>query len=228
MNLSDFIGEKIKNLRTSKGLTQSDLADILGITRQSISRYEKGERKADQDTLFALAEHFNISIDYFFPSFEENNIVDIYNRLVPERKSKVLSFANKQLEHQLNNVCVKSIENSYVAANPTALDYGDTFISEEIYDKYKIPKGSEFKITVKGDSMADLIPDGSDVFFSKQETVENGEIAIVEIENEGATCKKVFFDFENKNIILHSLNEKYVDRILPADQVKIIGKVLFN
>ncbi len=70
--LALYIGEQIKNLRERKGLTQQGLADKLDVSRQAVSRYEKGLRKANQDTLFELSRILNCSIDDFFPKNQQN------------------------------------------------------------------------------------------------------------------------------------------------------------
>lgn len=55
---------RLRELRKNKGVTQLKLAMDLGLNQNSISRYEKGEREADYQTLIALADYFNTSIDY--------------------------------------------------------------------------------------------------------------------------------------------------------------------
>ena len=70
--LAVFIGNKIKEFRLLKNMTQSDLADLLKTTKQTIGRYENGSRRANQDTLFELADIFGKNIDDFFP--KEDNI----------------------------------------------------------------------------------------------------------------------------------------------------------
>ncbi len=67
MELNKYVGSKIKYFREEKGLSQEELAKHLHTTRQTISRYENGERKANQDVLFELAKIFNQTIDAFFP-----------------------------------------------------------------------------------------------------------------------------------------------------------------
>lgn len=52
MDLKKYIGNQIKVFRKSTGLTQDELAQKLNTTKQTISRYEKGDRKANQDMLF--------------------------------------------------------------------------------------------------------------------------------------------------------------------------------
>ncbi|WP_044781321.1 helix-turn-helix domain-containing protein, partial [Streptococcus suis] len=67
MELNVYIGQKIKDFRKLAGMTQTDLAQRLETTKQTISRYEKGDRKPGQDTLFELTDIFKVSIDDFFP-----------------------------------------------------------------------------------------------------------------------------------------------------------------
>lgn len=57
------LGEKIAMLRTEHHLSQGDLAEKLGISRQSISKWETGNSVPDLDKLVALGELFDISLD---------------------------------------------------------------------------------------------------------------------------------------------------------------------
>ncbi|MFV0351661.1 MAG: helix-turn-helix domain-containing protein [Oscillospiraceae bacterium] len=54
----------LKELREIRGITQQQLADMLGIQRNTVSRYETGDREPDQATLVAIAKILNTSIDY--------------------------------------------------------------------------------------------------------------------------------------------------------------------
>lgn len=55
---------RLKELRKSKKISQLKLALDLNMNQNSISRYETGEHEADYKTLIALADYFNVSIDY--------------------------------------------------------------------------------------------------------------------------------------------------------------------
>lgn len=55
---------RLKALREKRGISQLKLAMDLGLNRNSISRYESGAREADYKTLIALADYFDVSIDY--------------------------------------------------------------------------------------------------------------------------------------------------------------------
>jgi len=54
----------IKRLREEKGLSQKDVAEHLGITRQAIASYELAKREPDYETLHKLADFFGVSADY--------------------------------------------------------------------------------------------------------------------------------------------------------------------
>ncbi len=60
----DIFGKRLLEIRESKGESQQELADSIGITRQSLSRYELGERTANIDLLKKIAAHYNVCADY--------------------------------------------------------------------------------------------------------------------------------------------------------------------
>ena len=53
-----------KQLRGENGLTQQELAKKLGVSRSAVGMYEKGEREPDFETLEAIADFFNVDMDY--------------------------------------------------------------------------------------------------------------------------------------------------------------------
>lgn len=55
---------KLKELREQKGLKQYEVAKHLKMTNATYSRYEKGQRQADYETLIKIANYFNVTIDY--------------------------------------------------------------------------------------------------------------------------------------------------------------------
>ena len=56
-------GEYLKKLRTEKGLSQDALGEVLGISRQSVSKWEQGNSTPDIDNIGKLAEFYGVSID---------------------------------------------------------------------------------------------------------------------------------------------------------------------
>lgn len=57
------LGENIIRLRTEKRLTQEELADLLGVSRQSVSKWESGASVPELDKLIRLSEVFDITVD---------------------------------------------------------------------------------------------------------------------------------------------------------------------
>jgi len=65
------LGQKLKELRSLKGLTQKELADKLHVSFQTVSKWENGENEPDIATLKELAALFNCSVDYLIGSENE-------------------------------------------------------------------------------------------------------------------------------------------------------------
>lgn len=57
-------GERLLKLREEREETQQQLADAIGITRQSLSRYETNERTPNIDLVYNIAKYYNVSADY--------------------------------------------------------------------------------------------------------------------------------------------------------------------
>ena len=64
-------GERLKELRNSKKLTQQQLADIFYLNKSSISRYEKNGQMPENEILQKLADFFEVSIDYLLCRTDE-------------------------------------------------------------------------------------------------------------------------------------------------------------
>ncbi len=62
---------RLKELRKKRNITQLKLAMDLGMNQNAISRYETGEREADYKTLIALADYFDVTIDYLLERTDE-------------------------------------------------------------------------------------------------------------------------------------------------------------
>ena len=105
IELPHYIGSHIKYYRKLNKMNQDELAKVLNTTKQNISRYEKGIRKASQDILFQMCNVFNVPIDDFFPSKHDSNktldyLIVVLRTLNPDRQAKVYDFAMEQLKEQ--------------------------------------------------------------------------------------------------------------------------------
>lgn len=57
-------GERLKELREDKGLIQEELAKELSVTKDTLSRYERGLFLPDDDTKMVICDYFDVSLDY--------------------------------------------------------------------------------------------------------------------------------------------------------------------
>lgn len=71
-----MLGEKIYNLRKKKKLSQEDLAELIGVTRQTISNWELGETSPNPLQLKQLSKTLNISIDELLDNDTKNILVE--------------------------------------------------------------------------------------------------------------------------------------------------------
>lgn len=74
-----MFGQKLKMLRTSKKLNQSELSKILGVSSSTVGMYEQGRRFPDQIILTKIADYFDVTTDYLLGRTQEKNIN--YNNL---------------------------------------------------------------------------------------------------------------------------------------------------
>ena len=58
------IAERIKGLRKKAGLTQQELGDRFGVAKSTICQYENGNSTPNDDIKIAMANYFNVSMDY--------------------------------------------------------------------------------------------------------------------------------------------------------------------
>ena len=195
---------RLKALRKSQKITQESLAKIIGVERSSVGKYEANNVIPSIDVLNRIADYFNVSVDYLLG--RETN--DIYTAIgaMPVKKIKLPVLGNV--------ACGEPI-------------YANEDLEGYVYTDEDI--GADFCLRAQGDSMVNArIFDGDILYIKKQDMVDDGEIAVVLIEDE-ATVKRVYYDRENNTITLMPENPTYkMMRYSGAqlNQIRILGKVL--
>ena len=79
------LGRQIKALRQSRGVTQEGLAEALGVTAQSVSKWERDAAAPDIQLLPALSAYFGVTIDELFALDDDTRMERIQNMLRDER-----------------------------------------------------------------------------------------------------------------------------------------------
>lgn len=194
-----LFSKRVKECRENAGLTQRQLASLIGTSAANINRYEKGSHGAGSDALQEMANVFNINPVWLMGAQVDKYMHDI----IPAKKIPIVG--------------------TIAAGHPMIAEENITG-----YEWVPKNDGADFCLKVKGNSMSGIrIMDGDTVFIRKQEDVEHREIAAVIIDNQEATIKRVLKI--NGTIILHPENPEYEDIVFAkkdAKEIKIIGKVL--
>ena len=89
------LGEKLSKLRKENNYTQEQLSDVLGVSRQAISKWESNITYPETDKLIRVSELFNCSLDYLLKDTEQGDDKDqsngqnpLYRKFLYERKSE--------------------------------------------------------------------------------------------------------------------------------------------
>lgn len=89
MKLGEVLMPNFKNIRLDFKKTQQEIADFLGITRPTYSRYENGEREPDYETLKKIADYFDVTTDYLLGRTEQK---EKDSSSEEDERSKILSL----------------------------------------------------------------------------------------------------------------------------------------
>lgn len=165
------IGDNIKKCRLARDMTLEDVAKMVGISRQTMSRYENGiigNIPSDKIERMAKAMRVSPGVIMGWEEFEQlpSNMV-----AVPELKKVPLV--------------------GQIACGTPIL------AEQNIEDYIDLPHHirADYALTCKGDSMIGAgVHDGDVVYIRKQAQVDNGQIAAVLVDSEDATLKRFYFD----------------------------------
>ena len=205
--MADF-ATTIKRLRMDRGITQEQLASMLKVSRSTIGMYETGSREPDFETCEAIADIFNVDMDYLLG----RSNVERKAPLTPTIPPGFLPLPETERLPLVGQIAC-----------------GTPILAEEnIQDYVDVPKAAHatFVLLCKGDSMAPRIQDGDLVYVRKQPMVENGELAAVRVEEE-ATLKRVYIS--PSQIILQAENPAYPPFVYSGPDLNTItieGKIV--
>mgnify|MGYP004458536819 CR=1 FL=1 len=234
--LKTKFGIRFKSLRTGYGFTQDTLAEAYAkkfqqkMLKSSISQYENGKQLPEVPYLINWAFFFNVTLDYLLGLSDvkvEHFILSIKDL---EKVLKKLSYNDKKIAKQYldelyNNIYSTHNSNIKILGQTAAgkpIEYGDSY-AQDIDDISNIPQNADYALVVNGDSMEPDIKNGQIIYVKECPDVENGAIAIVEVDG-AVTCKKVYK--WNDHIELQSLNTAYEPIIITAGNFRILGKVI--
>lgn len=100
-------GERLRQLRLDKELTQEELANKFGLHKTRISQYELNKRQADDELKKKFAEYFNVSVDYLIG---KTDIKESAEELLKDQRSTLALHNNNGIDDELPEEAKKEIE----------------------------------------------------------------------------------------------------------------------
>lgn len=201
--MQDSQGKRIKKSRIEKGLTQEELAKLMDVTRNAVGAWENGRALPPAKDFPRLASLLGVSVAYLQM---ETDYPYVNEMSLPDDVLKIPIIATVKC-----------------GTDGLAFEEDGGFVN--VQKKH----GDDLRaFRCKGDSMSGAgIYDGDVAIVRIQDTVESGELAIVVINGDEGTLKKVHI--QNDAIILESANPNYPPRVFTGVDraiVHIVGKVI--
>lgn len=219
-------GEIIKQLRIDHGMTQQELADLMGYKhKSSINKLESGKASLTQDKITLLSKIFNVKTNEILGDYQKLYISTPISTIFPAKEND--RKEPNQYMHIIGNSKVVPVLGRVVAGIPT--DAVEEIIDYEEISEAMASQGEFFALQVKGDSMSPKFTAGDVVIVRKQEDVDNGDIAIMLINGDEATIKRV--QKFNGGINLIPTNQAYpiltyTNKEIEELPVRCLGKVV--
>lgn len=207
------LAEKLVELRTNKGVSQSEVANYLGITRTAYSKYESGASRPVR-RLNEIANYYHVSIDYLLGNDNNNN-----NFNTPKETSLVSNI------YKITDDVIIPIVGKIACGKP--------LLAEENIEGYiSVDRKHEacWALRINGDSMKPKLMDGDIAVIQPAADVSSSEMAIVSVGGDEATCKYV--KKAGNGIMLVAENSAvYEPTFYSAEEVRdlpirVIGKVI--
>lgn len=218
-----IIGERLREIRRKLGITQGELASLVGVSETTVWNWENGRREPRSSEINKLAKVLGVSIAYLMgeTDMDHENI----------KKGSIQPVIEIPILDQTLIACAgqgNGTDNIYAKAEQSIFMPASSFgvISVDIEKK-------PFAVTVEGDSMEGAgIPDKSIVVVNPAEEIYDGDPVLVTFGIMHQIAIKWIFFKRNGNIELRAANPAYSPLIftkedIENDMIKIIGKVMY-
>ncbi len=199
--------ENFEYLCGTKNMKPNNVAKELGISSGTVTGWKQGTLP-NKTSMKKIADFFGVTTEYFFTSHVKK-----------ETKSPLKGARIPVVGNVAAGIPIEAIEQ---------IDYDDPDSWEEITQNLA-ETGRFFALRIHGDSMSPEIKNGDIVIVRCQDYFDNGDVVIVQINGDEATCKKIRATPEGMTLI--SINPNYDPMFFTAKQinelpVKVIGKVV--
>lgn len=102
MNLKKYVGNKIREERKKKRISQKELGERIGVKHNTISQYENATNSPEQDSLFKIARALDIKVDDLFPPMDNDDNLERALKMAQGLEIKEINFLNQLIEKTLS------------------------------------------------------------------------------------------------------------------------------
>lgn len=199
------IGQRIKNGRKNRHLTQDELAVLVGVTKSTISQWELGKTFPKHKNLAVLAEHLGVTTSYLEHGKKE------------------------QLWSPIKNVqAIPFFHDVRAAAGNGRINYPEEVRYIQVDDLPSQNKDGLICLLASGDSMEPLIKHGSLlVIDTNKKNIVDGKIYVF---CQDDLMRVKLFSYEKNQLRISSYNQRYIDEVYrfdEAESLRIIGQVVW-
>lgn len=223
---ADEFGKHLRKLRKNKKITIRQLELFSGVSNAYLSQLENGKRSIPSPNILQkLHKHLGVSYEYLMEK------AGFLKAIKEQYQDYDFLFDGDEIEQKMELAYnLRQIIRVPILGNIPA---GEPIIAEEnivewttIPNPGKYKEGDLFMLVVQGDSMTgSRIFDGDQVLVKVQQEVESGEIAVVNVNGNDATLKRVKKTDEGQ-VILYPDNPKYDPIFITDGKARICGKVI--
>lgn len=218
-------GEQLRRRREELGISRTELAERLGVSRSAIGNYETGVSAPKEEVLLRLFDALQVDPNYLYRdsfrsasaftcSGEEQRLLEKYRRLSLTGRQTVYALvdslsawqAELEEDHCAASPRVIPLYRSPAAAGYAAPVFGEDY--EPLTVTGDVPAGAELAVRIQGDSMEPMISDGS-VVYVNHDPLQNGDVGIFCVDGD-MLCKQYYKDPMGM-VYLFSLNRRRAD-----------------
>ena len=210
--MSMSFGDRLKEARKLKNMTQQELAEMLDISINSIANYERGVSFPKEDYLYKIINICGLDPNYMFQDdidintgfwFEESNLLKNYRSLDTRSRIYVNSMVKYEAERAITINLSSEGKASYICFDVTQGTLGKLVntTSEDIIILPEKPKDADYVVKIKGDGMKPALFDGDILIMKYAVDLKNGSWGLFNFDGYTVLCKKVhdkYISFDGK------------------------------
>jgi transcriptional regulator with XRE-family HTH domain len=105
-HIENHVGQKIRERRTMLGLTQQQLADLIGVTYQQAHKYERGINRVSAGRLFEISQVLGVEVSFFYEGLNSNqDSVNERQRMCLDLARNFTNIKNEKHQDALSMLC---------------------------------------------------------------------------------------------------------------------------